>query len=58
MKLCEGNCLSDVGAINRFSEEQLFSVYINIIYIFDPFFFLHGINLKLGMNFLCGVTAG
>ena len=28
IKLCEGNCLSDVGAINRFFEDQLFSVYI------------------------------
>ena len=25
IQLCEGNCLSDVGAINRFSDEQLLS---------------------------------
>ena len=27
IQLCEGNFLSDVGAINRFSDEQLLSVY-------------------------------
>ena len=30
IKLCEGNCLSGVGAINRFSEDSVYTMYISL----------------------------
>ena len=34
IKFCEVNCLCEVGAINRFSEEQLLSAFVFFLFFF------------------------
>ena len=54
IKLCEGNCLNDVGANNRFSEDQLFSVYIFLSQINNGFFLSMGLTQNCARIFFVG----